>query len=275
MICPKCGAQNKDEAVYCKKCGSRLPVIEEDDYYVELPEEDDGSLLTKILIAVGVVVFLLVFTVFLFLIIRNHARSKPDPDSNQGEISVEEVTREDVDERTTSPATASTIATEAPTEPPVEPQTEEAMTPIDVADQYKDLTTREPVEYNGHAYALFDYKKLGLKKDFFACEKKCEEMGGHLAVIDSEDENDALFNYAQENGETYAYFGFTDEGDEGNWRWVDGSPVNYTNWCTKKGQPNNRKGEEHYAQFYGEMGDGTWCDAKFASGSYKFICEWE
>ena len=40
-----------------------------------------------------------------------------------------------------------------------------------------------------------------------------------------------------------AYFGFSDESSEVNWKWVDGTSTAYTNWHS--GEPNNQDGIEH------------------------------
>ncbi len=55
-------------------------------------------------------------------------------------------------------------------------------------------------------------------------------MGGHLATIGSQEENIFLYTMLIASGNLNAYFGFTDSGSEGNWRWVTGEEVTYTNW---------------------------------------------
>ena len=42
------------------------------------------------------------------------------------------------------------------------------------------------------------------------------------------------------------WLGLTDEFEEGNWQWVTGEPLDYTNWY--EGEPNNSEGLEHYAE---------------------------
>lgn len=284
MQCPNCKTENKDEALYCKKCGTKLNQNYEEDYYDDW-EEENNKLLTKIIIATGVVVFIIVLSVFLFLMLRNKNSDKLKSAGNTEVVSQENTTEEKAEEQTSGGAAEEEkpLQSEAVTTAQ-EPQTQgvdntvqtEPQTPIDAARKYTDNSVKYPVEFRGHAYALFDFHKLGLDS-YDECVEYCKGMGGHMAVINSQEENDFLYNYVQKDGEAYTFFGFSDEEEEGNWKWVDGSPVTYTNWCLKEGeeQPNNRKGREHYAQFYGDMEDGTWCDAKFGSGSWKFLCEWE
>ena len=130
--------------------------------------------------------------------------------------------------------------------------------------------------FEGHAYVVFNYVDLNLES-FDQCEQYCEDHGGHLAVIDSQEENDFLYNMLTSKGYILAFFGYTDEDEEGVWRWVDGSSNGYTNWCQDPDhtQPNNKGGHENYAQFYSETTDGSWNDAAFGKGTHRFICEWE
>ena len=71
-----------------------------------------------------------------------------------------------------------------------------------------------------------------------------------------------------------AYFGFSDESSEGNWKWVNGTSTSYTNWHS--GEPSNQDGIEHYAMFYEKFQDGTWNDADgIIDAGCAYICEWD
>lgn len=78
--------------------------------------------------------------------------------------------------------------------------------------------------------------------------------GGHLAVVP----NAAVNNFLQANNSgLQAYIGLTDEITEGSFRWVDGSPLTYTNW--NPGEPNNAgggNGEDYVVMF----NTGRWND---------------
>ena len=130
-----------------------------------------------------------------------------------------------------------------------------------------DALYKNEMEYNGHTYALL-YNNIGLSWD--ALERYCENMGGHLAAITSEEENTAVFNFLSQNGVSEAYFGGTDEEEEGNWKWVTGEEWDYTNWHS--GEPNNSYGNEDYT-IYSTNAD-TWNDNN-GTGTYYAVCEWE
>ena len=66
-----------------------------------------------------------------------------------------------------------------------------------------------------------------------------QSYGGHLATIASQEEQDFLGNYG-------GWLGLTDENVEGQWEWVTGEPVNYTNWID--GEPNDAGNGEDYVE---------------------------
>ena len=69
--------------------------------------------------------------------------------------------------------------------------------------------------------------------------------------------------------------GFTDENIEGNWEWITGEPVTFTNW--ENGEPNNW-GNEDFGSIYGTndngMHPGRWNDGN-ANYAIHFILEIE
>ncbi len=89
-------------------------------------------------------------------------------------------------------------------------------------------------------------------------------IGGYLAVINDRKENEYLANFLVNQN---AYIGLTDEGDEGNFKWLNNDPLEYTNWAGN--QPNNNNGNEHYGQlFY----NGRWSDIA-GTDSLEYIVE--
>ena len=126
-------------------------------------------------------------------------------------------------------------------------------------------------EWNGQYYAVFDNCL-----NWEVAKAYCESRGGHLAVIDSAEENEALYAYIKEQGYTSAYFGFSDTAEEGTWSWVNGEATDYTNWNAD--EPGGGT-DENYAMFFYLYEDGTWNDGAFKENVYDggnaYICEWE
>lgn len=125
--------------------------------------------------------------------------------------------------------------------------------------------------YNGHYYAVFN-----LHSGWEEAKAYCESLGGYLATITSQEENDAVFEYMTDQGYDSAYFGYTDEETEGTWKWVNGEKSDYTNW--NPGEPNAENSKEDYAMFYYKYPEGTWNDGDFGGSTVgndrAFICEW-
>ncbi|MCM1261540.1 MAG: leucine-rich repeat protein [Butyrivibrio sp.] len=121
-------------------------------------------------------------------------------------------------------------------------------------------------KWNGSSYCLY----TGFET-WEEAKAYCESLGGHLAIIESVEENEAVYSWIRERGYKNAFFGASDAAEEGVWRWVDGSVMSYTNWHS--GEPNN-DGDEDYIDYY--FGDGTWNDGDFGEyGTNIVICEWD
>lgn len=137
----------------------------------------------------------------------------------------------------------------------------------------------DAAEFNGHYYKVYSIDTSATGAEAWAEAKAhCEELGGYLAVISSQEENDFLLDYLLSVGETNAYFGFTDEAETGVWKWIDAPETSeYVNWATN--EPNSRS--EHYAMFYyggSYFVNGEWNNGSFGNGTLdddkNYICEW-
>lgn len=129
--------------------------------------------------------------------------------------------------------------------------------------------------YNGHSYYVYDDDTIRTWED---AQLFCESLGGYLAVIASEEENTALYEYVKSRGYTQVFFGLSDAGHEGNWKWVKQEQSHYWNW--HEGQPNGEE-KDNYVQFVDDYADGSnshtgeWSDSIYgAAHVYVFLCEW-
>lgn len=127
------------------------------------------------------------------------------------------------------------------------------------------LGTHGGIIYNEH-----EYKLIFTTRTWNEAKTDCEARGGHLVTLTSSNENDFVFNLAEQN---IIWIGFTDETIEGEWQWVTGEGVNFTNW--KSGEPNDADGGEDYTEMYV---DGLWKDngaPAVPSMTHYYICEWD
>lgn len=127
--------------------------------------------------------------------------------------------------------------------------------------------------YNGHHY--YFYKENC--ETWEDAKAFCENLGGHLAIINNEEENTKLYDFMKSSNIDSAYFGLTDVEKEGVWKNVDGSNAEFINWSD--GEPNNERGIENYAMFYFKSSAYHWNDGDFSHGTENdpaiFICEWD
>lgn len=121
----------------------------------------------------------------------------------------------------------------------------------------------EEYEFNGHKYAYFPEKT-----DWTSAKLKCESLGGHLAFVNSAEEQQFFSSIVKTD---YTALGGWDEPKEGVWTWTDGSKITYNGW--NYGEPNNGNGGEHQNHLY-MFQNGTWDDG-FDFIQAPFICEWD
>ncbi|XP_063447880.1 perlucin-like protein [Mytilus trossulus] len=132
-------------------------------------------------------------------------------------------------------------------------------------------------------YDLHCYNYSSSRKTWTTAENTCEQFGGHLVVIEDNDEDSfigrfierslKLSNYAvYDRTFNYTWIGASDIAKEGNWLWVTGKPVGvYTNW--RGPGPNNGNNGSHTENCM-DWSFGGWNDSHCA-GHLNFVCEIE
>ena len=118
--------------------------------------------------------------------------------------------------------------------------------------------------YGGHLYQV-----LSSELNYEAAKAYCESLGGHLATVESREENNALYSFVTKRGAFSYALGATDQDSEGNWIWANGSPMTDAYWSN--GEPNNSGGVEHHL-LYVSGGLGVWNDGGWQN---RFIIEWD
>lgn len=123
----------------------------------------------------------------------------------------------------------------------------------------------DAVEFNGHYYL-----DIGERKSWIEAEQACEAMGGHLATITSQEEQD--FVNEHHSGRVWIG-GYRHTGWDLTWYWVTGEKWDFTYWG--EGEPNNSSNvisNETKASMWPKY----WNDLNIRSyeqGGY--ICEWD
>ncbi|MDX1684359.1 MAG: HYR domain-containing protein [Saprospiraceae bacterium] len=114
-------------------------------------------------------------------------------------------------------------------------------------------------ERNGHKYFCSLYSAT-----WPDAQRHCTQIGGHLGVMNDKEENSFV---ASKLIARTGYIGLTDKEEEGQFEWVNGDPVTFTNW--EAGQPDNLNGLQDYVEM---APSGLWND-EYADIRNEFICE--
>lgn len=111
---------------------------------------------------------------------------------------------------------------------------------------------------NGHRYAIFEEPLT-----WHFAKSLCEERGGHIAIINSDEERAFIDTICDGNE---CWLGASDEAEEGKWQWIDGSEHKL------KGQfIDNNQGAEHWLardskrKVYNDL----------AGARRPCVCEWD
>ncbi|XP_056386952.1 pulmonary surfactant-associated protein A-like isoform X3 [Hyla sarda] len=105
----------------------------------------------------------------------------------------------------------------------------------------------------------------GKEVDFKTSKATCENVGGSIARPLNAAENSAIVNILKQYNR-YAYLGIIEGATPGDFHYLDGQHVNYTNW--RRNEPSG-KGKENCVEMYT---DGTWNDK--ACNQYRLtVCE--
>uniref|UniRef100_A0A6I8PGA0 Collectin-12 n=1 Tax=Ornithorhynchus anatinus TaxID=9258 RepID=A0A6I8PGA0_ORNAN len=121
------------------------------------------------------------------------------------------------------------------------------------------------------------WKNFTDKCYYFATEKEifddaklfCEERSSHLVFINTREEQQWIKK--QMVGRDSLWIGLTDSDREGEWKWLDGSAPEFTNW--KNGQPDNwGRGHGPGEDCAGLIYAGLWNDFQ-CEDINSFICE--
>ena len=255
--CPRCGKENSNNSQYCESCGANLSGGG--------PEPENNR--KVITLAVGALSLLLIGSGVFFL------NSKPSNSSSTTTAAAEQEVKTEP-----APAPAPEPAPEPTPAPAPEPEPEPEPEPVPQPSSMPELY----YTYNGHTYGFYDAERYKLNS-YDSVADFCRSQDGYLAVINDQGENNFLFDLVQSNYHDTAFFGYTDEWDEGQWEWVNGSS-SFENWTVYgQNQPDNGSGyggDEDYAEFNYERdtmspNDGTWNDAPFRDNTNTFICEWD
>jgi hypothetical protein len=104
--------------------------------------------------------------------------------------------------------------------------------------------------------------------DWHSARAECLSLGSDLPIVRSAEANEELATHAAKLGAYQIWLGASDEEKEGEWVWVDGTPVDPKGWAN--GQPDNWGSGEEFATL--RTASAEWNDRSDYFES-KFLCE--
>ena len=110
-------------------------------------------------------------------------------------------------------------------------------------------------------------------EDWDAANQTCGQAGGQLALLDDKRANEIC----REKFTGKVWIGATDRAEEGEWRWIHGKQLSYTDWGKKKStkkvnqksQPNGGRKENCLGMFV----SWGWVDRPWEA-SMPFLCQY-
>jgi len=122
--------------------------------------------------------------------------------------------------------------------------------------------------FRGHRYRLVE-KHVTWEE----ARDACIAVGGHLVIIETEDEARFVASLVPEDGRWDRFWlGASDAEVEGDWRWLDGTKVAYADWATN--EPNDGGGIQDCGCIVAAT--KKWDDVQHNWGApVGYICEWD
>lgn len=122
--------------------------------------------------------------------------------------------------------------------------------------------------FKGHWYRVYNGKG-----SWHNAKGRCTALGGRLAIVPDA----ATWTFIKTLSKSSLWLGATDEAKEGEWKWIDGTPVTFAAWVTNN--PNNQGGNENYLAMVVNDNVQGWNDFSKEGKTNTlqisgFICEW-
>lgn len=121
-------------------------------------------------------------------------------------------------------------------------------------------------EFDGHFYMIIDIDTTWTK-----AKEYCENLGGHMVTITSEEENKFINYIIEQMSFTEYWIGGIKQNSV--WKWITGEAFEYTCWGSR--EPNNNANQESYLETWWGYGWNDTTNVGQDNTSIGIICEWD
>ena len=120
-------------------------------------------------------------------------------------------------------------------------------------------------------YGEKEFLHVKEKLKWFDAQTVCQSLGGRLAHINSDAENQFLISLTDKK--SLVWLGAADIHEEGDWKWYNPvTPMSFTYWSSAGPQPNNNGGHANCLTYWKSSAGYKWADEP-CYYKYPFICE--
>lgn len=121
------------------------------------------------------------------------------------------------------------------------------------------------------------YEIVSQRMTWAEARAACEEKGGYLATVTSEEEYRRILEQAEASDRTVLWLGAA-RGSDNSFEWISGETFSYAPWLS--GEPNNEGGDEDYLVMFLVNGQWVWADVPedlspyYSESQVGYVCEY-
>lgn len=122
------------------------------------------------------------------------------------------------------------------------------------------------------------YEVVNTRMTWEEAKSYCENLGGYLATIESQDEYNKIVQLANASGRKVLWLGAQKNSNQ-SFEWITGESFEYSSWLS--GEPNNEGGNENCLVMFLVNNQWVWADvpndlsAYYGADTVGFVCEYD
>ena len=122
------------------------------------------------------------------------------------------------------------------------------------------------------------YEVINTRMTWSEAKAYCENLGGYLATVESQEEYNKVLELASASGRKVLWLGAQKNSNQ-TFEWITGETFGYSFWLS--GEPNNEGGNENCLVMFQVNGQWVWADVPndvspyYGEDTVGFVCEYD